>query len=196
MKLPPDLEIILEAPIDREDAKQRGFPFNISKLIIRANSKKISSKVKRKQKISELLIKWGKVGESLIAQPINLFLSLPRLDALLRQHNLKYQQASSCLFSINCNTPTEALLVLEKVDAEAIVFFHQTNPTRVREIESRVINCADSDSQYERCYLDGMIDYEGFAFYADTHESIEILGTHEMVVDRLMQMLGSDGNGN
>ena len=190
--MPTNFDIILEVPICKEDAKNRKLPEQLSKLIIRVNEESVCSKEQQLRKLAELLCSWRKPNEILTAQPINLLISNTRAATLLREHGIENQLISNFSISITCKEPTEVYFVMTRIAAEAVVFFSISELASIHNIVNRVINSMALDNQYERPYVTNLRDCGVFAFYADTHRSLELLGTKRIIVSRSIELLNTD----
>lgn len=187
--MPSNFQVILEFPIDKEDAKRRKFPRDICKLIVRCDETRLQSKECQLQALAELLFSWGEPNQLLIAQPINLFKPLKKTVGLLNEQGLEHQPISTFSVSVTCQRQTEVLYLLKHIEAEAVVFFFAPNLDCIRSIEDQVVNNVARDNQYERPYLAQLNYCNGFIFYADSHRSFEILGLDKFVIDRCLESI-------
>lgn len=185
------LGILLEAPLSRQEARTRQLPESVGKLVLYAVEKTKEERASNMARLAHWLSRWVVADESLYASPIVPFLSEKKMTRFLASAGLEADTARIDVqtYLIRCASENAIGSILEFCTSEAIVFMTDTDGCSARETLVAVDKYAGNYRGYETPFMSRLDAHGGFFFFAETHESLEVLGTEDFIRRRCLNAL-------
>ncbi len=191
------INYLLEIPISLKEAKRRKFKVEISKLLVSWDDE--TEKKKTFLKFAELIFSICPQGNVVHAQPINSFTPITEYAVQLEQKQIKYwfdslfrqgNKKKPFLITTQCETVSNLMEVFSIFQSEGIVFFPSEASEDDERLEKHLLKF--SAGNYEIPYLDEINSYSFFVFFAESHMSLEILGSRDAVLNCLLKIIEVD----
>jgi hypothetical protein len=178
------MRFALELPMTDSQVRKRGLDTATCRLLISPESDDDPMHI-----LSEFIFAARIADRRLVAQTIVCFDSAEKVRSSLETAGVEFTFDSDVVPSIRraqnvvvfCNSSADVLRVVEKVSAEALVFYSQPIEDSGSSVFERLVAC--SQNGYEEAKF---LQYQGavgfFVFYQKTHGSIEILGCRSEIM--------------
>jgi hypothetical protein len=88
-----------------------------------------------------------------------------------------------------CDAVSDVVACMRLRAAEAMVFFYGSSPAEIRAVEKHVQEPSAARHGHEYPYMCALSINSGFVFYAQDHQSLEVLGLDAMIVQRCLPFL-------
>ena len=189
-----NLGVLLEIPISESEARTRQLPETVGKLVLYAVEKIKETRAPNMIRLAQWLSRWVEAGESLYASPIVPFLSEKKMAAFLASSELEAETVRIAVqtYLIRCPSDDAIASILEHCTSEAIVFMTDTDGCSARETLVAVDKYAGNYRAHETPFMSRLDAHGGFFFFAETHESLEVLGTGDFIRRRCLRSLCDD----
>lgn len=180
----------LASPVTEKEAGERGLPHGIGRLVV-----SFDRDTNLERSISTCLCEARCEGHALIAQSIIPYRSIAKLKKALTDGGLivwtdneiiAENEAPNNLL-VRCESVSMIMEVLGRMSSEAIVYYNLPVADGVPQFVSEIIE-ASLDGYFEASFLKHIDQCNGFWFYQSTHESIEMMGSCEMVEEYLSKL--------
>lgn len=186
-----NLGILVEAPMSRKEVSTRQLPETLGKLVLYAIEKTKEAHASNIGRLAQWLWRWVEAGESLYASPIIPFLSEKKMADFLASSGLKAETARLDVqtYLIRCSSAEAIASILEHCTSETIVFMTDTDGCSAQETLVAVDKYAGDYRGHETPFMSRLDAHGGFFFFAETHESVEVLGTEDFIRRRCLNSL-------
>jgi len=186
-----NLGVLLEVPISGNEARARQLPQTVGKLVMYALEKSKEMRALNMTKLVEWLSRFVEPGESLYASPLVPFLSDKKMAVFLASSGLEADtvrlDTQTCL--IRCSSDDAIASILDNCTSEAIVFMTDTDGCSAHATLVAVDKYAGNYRGHETPFMSRLDAHGGFFFFAETHQSIEVLGTPVFIWRRCLSRL-------
>lgn len=185
------LGILLEVPLSRKEAHTRQLPETVGKLVLYAVEKTKEERTHNMIRLAQWLMRWVETGETLYASPIVPFLSDKKMANFLASSGLEADtvRMDAQTYLIRCSSENAIVSILLCCTSEAIVFMTDTDGCSANETLAAVDRYVDDYRGYETPFMSRLDAHGGFFFFAETHESLEVLGTEGFIRRRCLGSL-------
>ena len=182
------LGILLEVPMSRKEARSRQLPDTVGRLVLYAVEKTKETRAPNMSRLSRWLWRWGRDDESLYASPI---VPEKTMASFLASAGLgeDTEQLDVQTYLIRCESENAIRSILQDCTSEAIVFLTDTDGCSARETLVAVENYAGDYRGHETPFMCRLAVHGGFFFFAETHQSLEVLGTEDFIRTRCLGSL-------
>jgi len=186
-----NLGVLLEAPISASEAHTRQLPKMVGKLVLYAVEKSKATRAPNMTRLAQWLSRWVEAGESLYASPIVPFLSEKKMAAFLASTGLEADtvRMDAQTYLIRCSLDNAIANILDQCTSETIVFMTDADGRSARETLVAVDNYPGNYRGHETPFMSRLEVHGGFFFFAETHESLEVLGTEDFIRRRCLRPL-------
>ena len=186
-----NLGVLLEVPISGNEARTRQLPETVGKLVLYAVEKTKVMRAPNMTRLAHWLSRWVEAGESLYASPIVPFLSEKKMADFLASSGLETEtvRLDAQTYLIRCPSDDAIASILEHCTSEAIVFLTDTDGCSAHETLVAVDKYAGNYRGHETPFMSRLDAHGGFFFFAETHESLEVLGTEDFIRRRCLGSL-------
>ncbi len=186
-----NLGLLLEVPISTREARTRDLPETVGKLVLYAVEKTSETRAANMALLAQWLSRWVEGGESLYASPIVPFLSEKKMGAFLALSGLEAEtvRMDAQTYLIRCPSDDAIARILGHCRSEAIVFMTDTDRSSSHKTLLAVDEYAGHYRGHETPFMSRLDTHGGFFFFAETHESLEVLGTADFIRRRCLPPL-------
>ena len=186
-----NLGVLLEVPISGSEAHTRQLPETVGKLVLYAVEKTKETRAPNMTRLAQWLSRWVETGESLYASPIVPFLSEKKMADFLASTGLEADTVRMDVqtYLIRCSSEDTIVSILDRCTSEAIVFMTDTDGCSAQETLVAVDKYAGNYRGHETPFMSRLDAHGGFFFFAETHESLEVLGTEDFIRKRCLRPL-------
>jgi hypothetical protein len=193
-------DYVLELPIQLKDAKSRGLRRDIAKLLVMAKTEK-AERESSFLGLAQLIYGSRNNDEVIHALPISGFASVEDYKKLLIEEGVEChldaelddRKKKPRALLIECDTEKKCFFILKNINAEAILFYSTKRNDIIKESEKRLVEASVS-GYIEKTFLKESEEYGFFIFFAESHMSLEILGTKPSVVACFAKFLELENN--
>jgi len=182
------LGITIEVPISMTEAHKRQLPETIGKLIVYPIEKTKDMYAQNVTELARWLSQSIKPAESLYASPIIPFLSGKKMTSFLASSVIELEpvQLDVQTYLIRCSTVEAIAHILAHFSSETIVFLIDSDGKCAHETLVAVDKYQGSYRGHEVPFMSRLYIHGGFFFFAETHLSIEVLGTEAFLRERCL----------
>lgn len=191
-----NLGVILEVPISESESRTRQLPKKVGKLVLYAVEKTKELHTPNIARLAQWISRWVEVDESLYASPIVPFLSEKKMAEFLSSSGLEEETVRIDVqtYLIRCSSDDVIANILEHCKSETIVFMTDNDGCSARETLVAVDKYTDNYRGHETPFMSRLDVHGGFFFFAETHESLEILGTEDFIRERCLSSFCNEWN--
>jgi len=185
------LRVHMEVPINEREASERGLPQSIGKLIVCSRDDPVVDRTGVIAAFSDFLLRIPNEGETLIASPYVPFLSQKRMNQFLEHNDLteKTIKLDMQTYLIPCMSSSTLINILRNFSSEAIIFLTHSEMQVAKETFERADQYRGKYAGYEIPFMERLDTHGGFVFFAETHCSLEALGTRQFIFERCLSRL-------
>lgn len=185
------LGFLVEMPISGSEARTRQLPKTVGKLVLYAVEKTKEERAPNMARLAKWLWRWVEADESLYASPIVPFLSEKEMASFLASADLDGDtvRVDTQTYLIRCRSDNAIASILEHCTSEAIVFMTDTDACSAQETLAAVEQYAGDYRGHETPFMSRLDTHGGFFFFADTHQSLEMLGSEDFIRRRCLTPL-------
>lgn len=183
-----NLGVLLEVPISVSEARTRQLPETVGKLVLYAVEKTKEMRASNMVRLAQWLSRWVESDESLYASPLVPFLSEKKMAGFLASTGLEADTLRMDVqtYLIRCSSHKAVASILDRCTSEAIVFMTDTDGRSAQETLVAVDKYAGDYRGHETPFMSRLHAHGGFFFFAETHESLEMLGTEDFIRRRCL----------
>jgi len=182
------LGVLLEVRISGNEARTRQLPVTIGKLILYAVERTKEEHAANMGRLAHWLSRWTLTDESLYASPIVPFLSERKMEDFLVSSGLETDtvRVDVQTYLIRCSSKSAIVSILGRCTSEAIVFMTDTDGCSAHQTLIAVDNYVGNYRDHVTPFMSRLDVHGGFFFFAETHESVEVLGTEDFIRRRCL----------
>ena len=182
------LGLIVEVPIRRDDAQDRQLPTALAKLVLYRTEDQAQSRPSTITRLASHLWYWLKPDENLYAAPLVPYLSDRKMRDFLTASDLEAtsEQIDQQSYLIRCPNHAAVTKILSGCSSEGIVFLVDKDGCSARETLASIDEYRGDYRGYEVPFMSRLSVHGGFFFFAESHGSIEVLGTADFVRTRCL----------
>jgi len=139
-------------------------------------------------RLAQWLSRWVEAGECLYASPVVPFLSVKKMADFLASAGLEADTVRIDVqtYLIRCSSANAIANILEQCTSETIVFMTDIDGRSAQETLVAVDKYAGNYRGHETPFMSRLGAHGGFFFFAETHESLEVLGTEDFIRRRCL----------
>jgi hypothetical protein len=186
-----NLGFLVEVPISGREARTRQLPETVGKLVLYAVEKTKEDRASNLARLAYWLWQWVESKESMYASPLVPFLSEKKMADFLASTRLQADTVRIDVgtYLIPCSSQNVIASILDQCTSEAIVLMTDTDGRSARETLLAVERYARDHRGYETPFMSRLETHGGFFFFAETHQSLEMLGTEDFIRRRCLRPL-------
>jgi len=180
------VRLIVEVPVAPKDAKRRGLPNGMARVILDASPSQ--DRGVAVELLASAVKACSRQGEILYAAPINPFEPAVAIQARIQSiaHTAEIQWVDRELGVAAIDGSCSLAEFLRSCHSEAVVIVFGAIEELVVSAMRQALSERRSSNQYEIPFFRHVELHQGFVFYAASHCSMEILGTPSFVLHRCL----------
>ena len=181
----PHLGIRADVPIPAREAVERELPSSIARVVV--YSTEVGSQ-RCRQALAHWLTDCTFEGKTLVACPLPLFISPDKMEHFLDESGLLRDTVvlDAQTYLIPSLNPKATASIMEACSSETIAFMMARDMDEAQETAQALDTYPGDYKSFEVPFMTRLNIHGAFFFYAQTHESLEILGKPEFVIEKCL----------
>lgn len=184
------LYIRLDLPLPTVECESRDLPDGIARLIV-ARRDATDDRDSTIADLAHCIETWKPTGQCIYLVPLVLYSTVKHLRNFARTSGMPLIECGS-EFALKCQTYEQIRLGLSGISCEELAILYSSSESVIEAMLRQLVDPTVNYSSHNAAFLIGPVQNDPALFFADTHVSLEVLGSPSVLLATCLKSLLPD----